>query len=214
MCIQSIRAIQSLTHTHTWEVQPIADRVAQNLEIISETFPTYPTSAHGIYDLYHLINGTSDKPLENPGTRLKVFRKNLKILCHPICNWLYVHTVHGTNTRPIALVLSLTRTHTHTHHFPEVRPHGNSVDFEIATQKCVCVEESVYVDFMARIPALSHIHTLTHTHIDNDSLRHIHTDLETATQSVCVCERVYTRISWRKQPPSLSLSLTHTHTHP
>ena len=24
-----------------------------------------------------------------PGTKLKVFRNNLLILCHPICNWLY-----------------------------------------------------------------------------------------------------------------------------
>jgi len=30
-------------------IQPIADRVAQNLEIISET-STYQTSADGIYD--------------------------------------------------------------------------------------------------------------------------------------------------------------------
>jgi len=31
-------------------VQPIADRVAQNLEIIGKTFPTKQNSAHGIYD--------------------------------------------------------------------------------------------------------------------------------------------------------------------
>jgi len=34
----------------TWNVQPIADRVAQHLEIISITFPTNQNSAHGIYD--------------------------------------------------------------------------------------------------------------------------------------------------------------------
>ena len=35
-----------------WEyyVQPIADRVAQNLEIISETFSTNQNSVHGMYD--------------------------------------------------------------------------------------------------------------------------------------------------------------------
>ena len=31
-------------------VQPIADRAAQNLEIISKTFSTNQNSAHGIYD--------------------------------------------------------------------------------------------------------------------------------------------------------------------
>jgi len=31
-------------------VQPIADRVAQNLEIMSKTFSTNQNSAHGIYD--------------------------------------------------------------------------------------------------------------------------------------------------------------------
>jgi len=30
-----------------------------------------------------------DKSHENPGTKLKVFRNNPKILCQPICNWLY-----------------------------------------------------------------------------------------------------------------------------
>jgi len=34
----------------------------------------------------------SDESHENPGTpgtKLKVLRNNLKMLCHPICNWLY-----------------------------------------------------------------------------------------------------------------------------
>jgi len=33
-----------------YHVQPIADRVALNLEIISKTYLTNQTSAHGIYD--------------------------------------------------------------------------------------------------------------------------------------------------------------------
>jgi len=36
-------------------VQPIADRVARNLEIIFKTLSTYQNSAHGIYDEYKLI---------------------------------------------------------------------------------------------------------------------------------------------------------------
>jgi len=35
---------------HNAHVQPIADRVALNLEIIFKTFPTNQNSAHGIYD--------------------------------------------------------------------------------------------------------------------------------------------------------------------
>ena len=46
-------------------IQPIADRVAQNLEIISRTFSTNQNSAHGIYDEYQVIN---DKSHENLGT--------------------------------------------------------------------------------------------------------------------------------------------------
>jgi len=39
-----------------------------------------------------LINGSNDKSHENPGTpgtKLKVLKNNLKILCHPICNRLF-----------------------------------------------------------------------------------------------------------------------------
>ena len=79
-------------------IQPIADRVAQNLEIISETFSTYQTSAHGTYDWYHVRNGTNHKSHENPGTKFKVFRENLKILCHPICNRLWLSLESCTPT--------------------------------------------------------------------------------------------------------------------
>ena len=46
-------------------IQPIADRVALNLEIIFKTFSTNQNSAHGIYDSYQVIN---DESHENPGT--------------------------------------------------------------------------------------------------------------------------------------------------
>jgi len=46
-------------------VQPIADRVAQHLEIISKTFPTNQDSAHGIYDYSQVIY---DEFHENPHT--------------------------------------------------------------------------------------------------------------------------------------------------
>jgi len=65
-------------------VQPIADRVAQNLESISQTFSTNQISAHGICDEYHVISGQIDKSREYPGTKLKVFRNSLKTLCRPL----------------------------------------------------------------------------------------------------------------------------------
>jgi len=43
--------IDRYVYIYVWMcVQPIADRVAQHLEIISQTFPTNQNSAHGIYD--------------------------------------------------------------------------------------------------------------------------------------------------------------------
>ena len=73
------------------EVQPIADKVAQHLEIISMTFSTNQNSAHGIYDQYQVINDEFHENPGTPGTKLNVCRNNLKILCHPICNWLYIN---------------------------------------------------------------------------------------------------------------------------
>ena len=73
-------------------IQPIADRVALNPEIVSKTFSTNQNSAHGIYDEYQVTNGESHKNLGTPGTKLKVFKNNLKIQCRPICNWLYIIT--------------------------------------------------------------------------------------------------------------------------
>ena len=70
-------------------LQPIADRVAQHPEIISKTFPTNQNSARGIYDFYQVIKDKSHSNPSTPGAKLKVFKKNLEIQCHPICNWLY-----------------------------------------------------------------------------------------------------------------------------
>jgi len=69
-------------------VQPIVDWVARNLEIIFQSFSTNQNSIHGIYDKSKVINDKSHKNPGTPGTNLKVLRNNLKILCHPICNWL------------------------------------------------------------------------------------------------------------------------------
>jgi len=77
-----------LFSTGTLKVQLIADRVAQNLEIISATFSANQNSAHEIHDEYQVINDKSHENHGTPGTKLKVFRNNLKILCHRIRNWL------------------------------------------------------------------------------------------------------------------------------
>ena len=37
-------------YAYVFHVQPIADRVAQNFEIVPKTFPTNQNSAHGIYN--------------------------------------------------------------------------------------------------------------------------------------------------------------------
>jgi len=109
-------------------LHPIADRVApwQHLENISQTFPTNQKSAHGIYDKYQVINDESHENPGTPGTELKVFRNNIKILCRPFYNWLYtwmcpfvcVSCLRETRLR-IALHVSIMHTHTlsYTLHF-------------------------------------------------------------------------------------------------
>ena len=79
----------SLFFKGTLKVQLIADRVAQNLEIISTTSSTNQNSAHEIYDEYQVIHDKSHENPDTPSTKLKVFRNNLKILCHRIRSWLY-----------------------------------------------------------------------------------------------------------------------------
>jgi len=81
---------------YTSDIQPIADRVAQNLEIISKTFSSHQNSAHGIYDEYQGINDKSHENPGTPGTKLRVCGNNLQILCHPICNWLYMRCIKYT----------------------------------------------------------------------------------------------------------------------
>jgi len=74
------------------QVQPIAERVAQNLEIMTQLFQRTSILPMGftISTTWQYI--TDDKSHENPGTpgtELKVLRDDLKIMCHPICNQLY-----------------------------------------------------------------------------------------------------------------------------
>ena len=72
------------------EVQPIADRVAQNLEIISNHFrnSTRRTRLLMGFIIYYLVLVVN--PIGRLMVRWKDFRNNLEIPCHPICNGLYV----------------------------------------------------------------------------------------------------------------------------
>jgi len=71
-------------------IQPIADRVAQNLKIISKNFQFSSRRTRILmgFIIYHLVL------IVNPMGRILVrwhfFRDDLEILCHPICNRLYM----------------------------------------------------------------------------------------------------------------------------
>ena len=68
------------------EVQPITDRVAQHLEIISKNFrfSTRRTRILMGFIVYYLVLIVN--PMGRILVRWKRFRNNLEMLCHPICN--------------------------------------------------------------------------------------------------------------------------------
>ena len=70
-------------------VQPIVDRAAQNLEIDSREFQfsiwrTRIPMRFMISIIYYVV--LIANPMGRIVVRLKCFRNNLEILCHPICN--------------------------------------------------------------------------------------------------------------------------------
>ena len=71
------------------KVQPIADRVAQHLEIISKNFrmSTRRTMILMGFIIYYLVLIVN--PMGRILVRWNFVGNNLEILCHPICNWLY-----------------------------------------------------------------------------------------------------------------------------
>jgi len=76
------------TACHDSLLQPIADRVAQHLEIISKNFQfsTRRTRILMGFIMYYVVLIVN--PMGRILVRLKSFRNNLEMLCHPICNWL------------------------------------------------------------------------------------------------------------------------------
>ena len=73
-------------------IQPIADRVAQNLEIISKNVH-FNTRRTLLFIIYYLVLNLN--PMGRILVRSKSFRNNLEILCNPICNRLL--SVSGIN---------------------------------------------------------------------------------------------------------------------
>jgi len=70
-------------------IQPIADRVAQHLEINSKNFQfsTRRTRILMGFIMYFLVLIVN--PMGRILVRWKSFRNNLEMLCPPICNWLF-----------------------------------------------------------------------------------------------------------------------------
>jgi len=77
-------------HLFYENIQPIADRVAQHRDIISKNFRFSTRRARILmgFIIYYLVLVVN--PMGRILVHWKSFRNNLEMLCHPICNWLYV----------------------------------------------------------------------------------------------------------------------------
>jgi len=74
-------------------IQPIADRVTKNLEIISKDFQFGARRTRilmGFVMSTMLLPGTDRKSHGQDCGSLNFCRDDLKIFCHPICNRLYI----------------------------------------------------------------------------------------------------------------------------
>jgi len=120
-------------HQVNSHVQPIADRVAQHLEIISKKFrfSTRHTRILMGFIIYYLV--LIVYPMGRILVLWKKFRNNLEILCHPICNRLYqdsfmkyTHTWHvelGADEGSNIHINIHTRIHTSIHTCPYTKIH-------------------------------------------------------------------------------------------
>jgi len=80
---------------HILLIQPIVDRVAWHLEIISKIFQSGTWRTRILLDFlfYYLV--LIENPMGRILVRWKRFRNHLEMLCHPICNRLY--PIHAYN---------------------------------------------------------------------------------------------------------------------
>ena len=95
------------------QLQPIADWVAQHLEIISKHFRfstrrTRTLMGLIIYCLVLIVN-----PMGRILVRWKSLRNTLEIVCHPICNWLYLMISSVTRLDPATHCKTLQHTATY-----------------------------------------------------------------------------------------------------
>ena len=89
-CVSHTSLYETLCH-RLCVIQPIADRVAQHLEIISKNFQfgTKRTRILMGFIIYYLVLIVN--PMGRILVRWESCRNNLVILCHPICNWPYIY---------------------------------------------------------------------------------------------------------------------------
>ena len=85
-------------HEHLFYIQPIADRVTQHLDIFSKNFQfsTRRTRILAEFINYYLVLIVN--PMGRILVRWKSFRNHLEMLCHPICNWLYISFTYKCST--------------------------------------------------------------------------------------------------------------------
>jgi len=148
----------SSIHTHT-HIQPIADRVAQHLEIISKNFQfsTRRTRILMGFISYYLVLIVN--PMGRILVRWKSCRNNLKMLCHPICNWLYISsrvTMNDAHVTHICHSTSIWMMHvTHICTVKWFMSHAYAQSWCTSTG-------SVWV---IHVTYRKYIHTCTHTHV-------------------------------------------------
>ena len=80
--------VQRFSTTSTRNV--LSGTVACRHECVNSFFLTIMRQWYWfLCDWYQVINDESHENPDTPGTKLKVFRNNLKMLCHPIGKWLH-----------------------------------------------------------------------------------------------------------------------------
>jgi len=80
-------------------IQPIADRVAQHLEIISKNFQFSTRRTRILMGFIFCYLVIIVNPMGRILVRWKFFRNNLKMRFHPICNWLYCVETYNTQIK-------------------------------------------------------------------------------------------------------------------
>ena len=67
------------------------------LRLFLKTFNFVP-GVPGFFGIHNLLPGTNRYPMGRILVCWKRFRNNLEMMCHPICNWLYLHVYDLTTS--------------------------------------------------------------------------------------------------------------------